>query len=167
MAARPWNDDDTAQLKDLHGQGRSLHSIAAEMGRSKGTINRHAARQQPPLTWERTQVAAATAARVIDAKAHRTALQLALLEDAAKLRKQLWEPCIAFNFGGKDNTYAEHDLAKPTFTDQLKIMQATGVAVDRSLKLAEHDSEGADQVRSLLGGLAEALGLAPDQPADA
>jgi hypothetical protein len=163
MAADPWTDADTTRLRQLHSAGKSLHAIAAEMGRAKSTIHRKA--KEAGLTFDRDTVAAATEAKMTDAKARRTALQLALLEDAEKLRTQLWEPCLAFNFGGKDNTYAEHHLDKPTFTDQLKIMQATGVAVDRSLKLAEHDSDGAEQVRSLLGGIAEALGLGTDHDA--
>ena len=162
MAARPWSDDEDERLRELHASGKSLHAIAGEMGRAKSTVSRESKRLQ--LSWTRDQVNAATEAKVADAKGRRAALQIALLEDAEKLRAQLWKPTLAFNFGGKDNTYNEHQLDQPTFTDQLKIMQATGVAGDRSLKLAEHDSDGAEQVRSLLGGIAEALGLVPDTP---
>ena len=165
MAATPWTDADTARLAELHATGRSLHAIAADMDRAKSTIHRKA--KDAGLSFDRDTVNAATDAKVADAKARRTALQLHLLEDAEKLRTQLWKKTLAFNFGGKDNTYNEHELDQPTFADQLKIMQATGIAVDRSLKLAEHDSDGAEQVRSLLGGIAEALGLLPDSPADA
>ena len=168
MAAPRWTDADTAALQAGHAAGKSLHAIAKELGRGKATVSRKA--NALGLKWDREQVQAATAAKTMDAKARRAALQLALLDDAERLREQLWAPCIVFNFGGKDNTYEQRELDKPTFTDQLKIMQATGVAIDRSLKLADHDSTGAEQVRSLLVGLADALGLTPepqDQPVDA
>ena len=161
-APRPWTDVDKATLYRLHGEGRTLTAIAKELGRSPAAVSRFCAQQAPPLSFDRAQTSAATEAKVADAKARRAALQLHLLDDAEKLRLQLWKRTVAFNFGGKDNTYNEHELDQPTFADQLKIMQATGIAVDRSLKLAEHDSDGAEQVRSLLGGIAEALGLGPD-----
>ena len=76
------------------------------------------------------------------------------------MREQLWAPATVFNFGGKDNTYEERVLDKPPFGDQLKIIQATGVAIDRSLKLADHDSgAGATVVVGLLQQTAAALGL--------
>jgi len=64
-----------------------------------------------------------------------------LLADVQRLRGQMFAPCKAFNFGGKDNTYAEVALEQPTFVDQLKIMQAATIAVDRSLKIAVHDTD--------------------------
>jgi hypothetical protein len=157
MTAPAWTTADDDTLRALHAAGKSCHAIATEMTRSKATISRHSKRLG--LLWDRAQVAAATAAKQTDAKGRRATLQLSLLEDAERLREQLWQPCIAFNFGGKDNTYEEHHLDKPTFADQLKIMQATGVAVDRSLRLADHDSAGSEVVKNILGSLAEQLGL--------
>ena len=133
-----WTSDDDAELTRRHGNGESLHSIAKAMGRAKATLSAKAAGLG--LSWEREQVAKAARAHAVDAKARRAALQVALLEDAERLRTQLWEQATVFNFGGKDNTYAEHTLDKPPYADQLKIMQATGIAVDRSLKLADYDN---------------------------
>lgn len=156
---RPWTKSDDAELTRRHGDGESLHSIAKSMGRGKATVSKKATALG--LTWERTRAAAAAQAHATDAKARRAALQVALLGDAEKLRSQLWEQATVFNFGGKDNTYEERTLDKPPFADQLKIMQATGIAVDRSLKLADYDTGGAEHVRSLLAGMAEQLGLTP------
>lgn len=158
---RPWTQQDDDTLTALNADGISLTECARRMERSKGPVSR--ASQRLGLTWDRTRTAVATQAAVTDAKARRAALQLSLLGDAERLRQQLWQPTIAFNFGGKDNTYNEHQLEQPTFTDQLKIMQATGIAVDRSLKLADHDDgTGAAQVVGLLQQTAAALGLHDD-----
>lgn len=158
MAARPWTQADDAELRRLHGEGKSLHHIAGEMGRGKGTISRKA--KDLGLPWDRTDTAAATSAKVADAKSRRAQLQLGLLEDAERLRVQLWQPTVAFNFGGKDNTYNETRLDEPTFADKLKIMQAAGAAIDRALKLDLHDAgAGTAQVIGLLQRTAAALGL--------
>ena len=159
-----WTDADTAELKALHGKGQSLHSIAKEMGRSKDTISRYAAKAG--LSWDRTRTANAAAAKAIDAKDRRAALQIGLLEDAARLREQLWaETAYATAVGGQEPQVMRWKMARPIPADQLKIMQAVGAAIDRSLKLADHDAgAGAEAVLSLLGGIATQLGVHPTQP---
>ena len=58
------------RVAELHAQGLSRNGIALELGRSGRTISRIAAEHVPPLTFERTRTAAATAAsRVSDASA--------------------------------------------------------------------------------------------------
>lgn len=154
-APRPWTPADTERLRELHGQGLTLTAIGKAMDRSKAIVSRYAA--TAGLSFDRSQVQAATAARVADAQGRRAALQLGLLEDAEKLRAQLWEPCVVFNFGGKDNTYEERRLDKPTFADQLKIVQAAGAAIDRALRLDLHDKPEPDKdVAAVAAGQVEA-----------
>lgn len=137
-AAARWTEAETDRLRALHAAGKSLHAIAAEMGRGKGTISAKA--KAAGLAWDREQVQAATQAKVADARERRATLQLRLLDDAERLREQLWQPAKWGNFGGRENTYNEVILDQPLFADKLKLMQAVGIAVDRSLKLADHDS---------------------------
>jgi hypothetical protein len=159
-APRPWTDDDDATLVDLYDRGLSLSAIANEMQRSKDTISKKAAKLD--LSWDRTRTAAATQAKVADAKGRRADLQLALLGDAEKLRTQLWtESDYAQAVGGQDARVLRWSMTEPTPTDKLKLMQAAGAAIDRSLKLAEYDSDRAEGVRSLLGGIADAFGITP------
>lgn len=87
---------------------------------------------------ERTREA--TEARSVDLKARRQELAELLLQDAHRLRKQMWEPTTAFAFGGKDNTYAEREIPEPTFVDKKNILGAVGIAVDRVLKLNAVDT---------------------------
>lgn len=128
---------DYDRVRDLHANGLGRNAIAEQMGRSGRTVSRIAA--ELGLTFDRERTKAATAAKVIDAKARRAALALALLDDAALLRAQLWSPAKAFNFGGKENTYNEVTLDEPTFADKRNIAQAVSVLLDRSIKLDAYD----------------------------
>jgi len=140
---RDWNT--TVPPVPISEQARRLKTSRTTIARRRKTLG---------LESDRTQTAAANEARRVDAKARRTAIAEGLLDDAEKLREQLFAPTVAFNFGGKDNTYEEHHLSEPTFADKLKIVQAVGVVVDRHIKLVEHDSDtGISEATSMLDQL--------------
>ncbi|MFE7853739.1 helix-turn-helix domain-containing protein [Streptomyces sp. NPDC057403] len=155
--ARPIDAKDRAAVKRLHKQGRTRNDIARAIKRSPSTVSKIAA--ELGLTFERgAEVVAATEARRIDLAARRVALAESLHQDAEKLREQLWQPCTIGAFGGKDNVWSQTRLEQPTFADQRNILAATGTAIQQSLKLQPAEGgEGADQVRSMLGALGEAL----------
>lgn len=159
MGHRPVDDEDRNQIVRLHAQGLSRNAIARAIGRSGRTVSRIAAELDPPLTFERgEQVQAATQAKVIDAKARRAQLALDLLDDAERLRLQLFAPTKAFNFGGKDNSYNETLLEEPTFTDKLKIVQAAATAIGKAIDIDKYDAgTGLDGVVSLLDRVAAGL----------
>jgi hypothetical protein len=159
MAAnRALTDHELEQIRTLHAAGQGRNDIARTLNRSGAVISKACA--ELGLSFDRSAVQAATEARKADAAAKRALLQVDLLDDAQRLRAQLWQPATVFNFGGKDNTYEERTLDEPPFADKLKIMQAVGAAVDRSLRLAEHDADGGlEQAKSLLTDLGKALGL--------
>lgn len=160
MGHRPVTDADRNQVVQLHAQGHSRNEIARSIGRSGRTVSRIA--DALGLTFERgEQVQAATQAKVIDAKAKRAQLALDLLDDAARLREQIWLPAKVFNFGGRDNDYNEVTHDEPPAVDKLKLIQAAATAASQSLKLDEYDRQtGADEERSMLVDLAEKLGAA-------
>ncbi|GAA0969835.1 hypothetical protein GCM10009555_017670 [Acrocarpospora macrocephala] len=152
MSGIPLSDDELQQIRDLHAQGLSCSAVADTIGRSRAAVSRAAAKMG--LAWDRSQTKAATEARVADAAAKRAQLALDLLDDAARIRAQLWEPCMAFNFGGRDNTYAEHQLERPDFAGQEKILRGMAIAVEKSLRLTDYDTgDDAAKVGSLLGSL--------------
>lgn len=154
-----WSKAEDEVLIRLHAEGRSLNSIAKEMGRGTGTVSDHG--QKLGLDWDRSKVVVATLAHMADAAKIRAALELELLQDADRLRRQLFAPTKAYNFGGKDNTYAEHLLPQPSAADQLKIMQATTIAVAHSLKIAEHDvAAGTDIAIGMLDKVAASIDMA-------
>ena len=160
---KPWTDQQDTELRALHGQGLTQAACARALGISNRRVSEHS--KVIGLSWDRSKTKAATEARVADNKSVRSQIEAGLLADVQRLRGQMFAPCKAFNFGGKDNTYAEVALEQPTFVDQLKIMQAATIAVDRSLKIAVHDSDSShDDAKSMLTGLAAAMGLAFRSP---
>lgn len=161
----PVTDDERARVSTLHAQGLSRNDIARELDRSGRTISRIA--NELGLRFDREATRAATAAKKADAAERRTALALALLGDAEQLRETLWAPTTVYAFGGRDNVFASEVLDQPDAATRLKILQATGVAVDRSLRLTEFDRDtSAEDAKSMLAALATGLGTAYRQLKD-
>lgn len=138
-SGRPITDEDRRRVAELHAQDKTRNEIARAIGRAQSTVSKIAA--ELGLEFDRTRTAEATRAKVLDAKDRRAQLALDLLADAERLRAQMWKPCTAFNFGGKDNSYAEVKLKEPTFRDKHEIARATAVLVDKHVRLTEVDSD--------------------------
>lgn len=167
----PWTDAEDQQLRELAASGNtSIRKMAVALDRHQSSVKRRL--DKLGIHLDRTQTAAATTAKVIDAKARRAALELALLEDAEEMRRRMFAKTTVYNFGGKDNTHNEHEVDEPPHADKLKLMQAAGIAIDRSLKIAEHDADTAiteavgalDQIADALTQVAKDLpDMGPDQ----
>jgi len=156
--ASPLSETERARILELHGEGVTRNAIAREVGRSPGTVSTVV--RDAGLSFERgAEVAAATVAKAMDNAARRARLEELLLEDALRLREQLWQPTLVYNFGGKDNTYEEHQLDRPDFGGQNAIMRTVGTAIDKAVRLAEvgKGSQDAGPVVSLLGALVDGL----------
>lgn len=144
---RAWNA--AVPPVPISEQARCLKTTTAVIVRRRKVLG---------LRSDRTATAAAVEAHRVDAKMRRAAIAEGLLEDVEKLRAQLFAPATIFNFGGKDNTYEERSISEPVFADKLKILQAVGVAVDRHIKLVEHDADsGVSETVGLLDGIAAAI----------
>lgn len=154
MAA--WTDEESARLTELHGAGESLHFIAKDMQRSKDTVSRWA--EKLGLSFSREKTAKAAEAVHVDNKARRALLESRLLTEAEKVIEQLWTPAIVYSFGGQFNEYAEHELDKPTFSDQKAIMQTASTAITASNKLHEMNAgSNADHSKAMLVKMQAAL----------
>lgn len=154
-------DDERARIHTMHAAGQSLGHIATELGRSKSTVSKFA--RDHGLTWGTDRTAKATDAKVASNREKRATLETRFLDEAAKLLDQLHEPFVAFNFGGKDNTYAERELPEPDVKAKQTLIQAAGTAVDKAVKLAEVDKAGAgaDAGKSMVGALFNAFRITP------
>jgi hypothetical protein len=131
--------DEALALYHTHGPT----AVQTQLGIPKATVTGWAkANGVRTVRTERTREA--TEARAVDLKASRQELAALLLADAHRLRAQMWEPTVAFAFGGKDNTYAEQEIPEPTFVDKKNILGAVGIAVDRVVKLNAVDESPAD-----------------------
>lgn len=89
---------------------------------------------------EKTRVA--VEAKVNDNALARAELAGLLLQDARRLRDQLFTSTVAYNFGGKDNTFAEHELPEPDFRAKQAILTSIAIALDKSMALERFDAEG-------------------------
>ncbi len=155
-SGRPIGDEDYEQVRRLHGEGFGRNEIARRIHRSGRTVSKLA--EEMGLSFDRGPTEVATEARKADGRARRAALALALLEDAERMRKQLFAPVTVYNFGGKDNTFEQALINEPSFRDKREIMTAVGIAIDRSVRLDEYDSGASlGQVVSLLDRLGASL----------
>lgn len=147
------------RVADLHARGYGRNAIARELGRPGSVITKIC--QELDLTFDRSATRVAVQARQTEAAAVRSELQLQLLEDAQRLRAQIWSPHTYIDHGGKDFQRVEWEQDEPTPVDKLKLMQAAGAAIDRSIRLGEVDRGGEiDAARTMLGQLLEQLGVA-------
>lgn len=97
--AQPVSAEERARLRQLHAKGLGRNAIAAELGRSAGTVTKLAA--EMGLSFDRAPTVAATAAAKADAAALRAALNLDYLADAQRLRQQVWQPHEYVDHGGR------------------------------------------------------------------
>ena len=118
-------------------------AVEKQFGIPKGTVTRWA-KAAGVETVSVSITRAGTEAASVYAKARRAELASMLLEDAHRLRAQLWMPARLVSFGGKDNTLAETMLDEPLFVDKKNILGAVGIAVDRAMKLEDYDRSAAD-----------------------
>ncbi|MEV8177205.1 hypothetical protein AB0O99_04055 [Cellulosimicrobium funkei] len=162
MPAPRYTPDEDALLRERLTAGVSQRAVAEELGRTPGSVASRA--HKLGIRSDRTATVAATQAVIVDAKARRAGLEVALLEDAERLRAQLWQPHTYFDWGGKDHDFDEHTVEEPTPSDKLKLVQAAGAAIDRALKLALHDADGGHtEAVGMLDGIAAAIAAAADR----
>jgi hypothetical protein len=160
MASGPLTDAERRKIKKLHAEGKGRNEIATMVGRSKAAVSKViAATGQSFARGE--EVKAATAAKVLDAKARRAQLQLDLLADAERLRRQLFESARVHSFGGKDHDFAVAVIPEPTFADKRNIVQAVVTVINASIAIDRHDRAGAE-LSGVDAYLAARLGPADD-----
>jgi hypothetical protein len=144
------------ELRELHAQGLGRNAIAREMGVAPVMVSRTA--DHLGLAFDRSRIQAATEARLADLAERRAVLAETLLDDAERLRAQMWQPAVVYAFGGKDNIYAEEPVSEPPPADKRALMSTAATAIDRSLKLVPaEDSSGADNEKSMLDNLAAGI----------
>lgn len=167
MPGGTTSEDRFDELRRLHADGLGRNAIAREMGIAPVVVSRTA--EHLGLTFDRSRIQAATEARLADLAERRSLLAEDLLDDAEKLRARLWEPTVVYAFGGKENVYTEEPVSEPPPADKRALMATAATAIDRCLKLvppAEHQGNGADDAKSMLGSLARGIAELIDGPAD-
>lgn len=155
----PLSDDERTRILELHAEGVSRNDIARQLQRSPGVVSKVVA--AAGKSFDRGgQVAAATQAKQQDNRARRAALESRFLDEANLLLDQLHQPHLVYNFGGRDNTYEEHQLSEPDVGAKGTLVSAASKAVTQAIRLAEVDSAaaGADEGRSIIAAFFAAVG---------
>lgn len=142
MPASKYTEAQRAEAIELY-RTEGPSAVAKKLGILKGTVTKWA-KAAGVETVSVATTRAGTEAASAYAKRRRAELATLLLEDAHRLRKQLWEPAIVHAFGGKDNTYEEHQLDEPTFVDKKNIISAVSTAVTSVTRLEDYDKSAAD-----------------------
>ncbi len=161
--AEPITDADRARFAELHSRGLGRNDIARELQRSPSTVTKLA--RAAGVTFDRTATAAATAAKQLDNRARRAALESGLLDDAEYLRGKLRKPYTVWAFGGIANEFNTAELDEPDAKATRELMSAVAQAVTSSVALAKVDQDaGVDHARSVLGQLGDALRQVAGEP---
>lgn len=141
---RPWTLADAAELRRLHGEGKTCGEIAKAMGRNGGTISEKAAKMG--LGFDRERTRDAVAALKADAAERRARLAMRHIEHAEKTLDRLDAPTYKTKIkdvGGSERV-VELDFVP---ADEYRLLTLTGKAHEEaSMKLDLHDAPRAQTV---------------------
>lgn len=146
-----------AILADIRSGELGRNEIARKHGVGLATVSRIADDEGLTGAWDRTATKNATEALRLDNAALRARTSRRFLEKANELLDQMDQPHIAFNFGGKDNTYVEHPMDRPPVADLRNLMVTAATAFDKHLKaeLFDGQHEGLAAVDAWLRGITD------------
>ena len=153
---RPVTDETRASVVQLHAAGKGRNEIAVELDIAAASVS--AIVKAAGLSFDRSKTSVAVKAHQVDLAIQRAELAQMALATARRLLTQMEQPHLAFNFGGKDNTYAEHELKRPPTGDLRNLMTSFGIAVQRSMELSKFDadpSEGLSAVDDWLAAVTQ------------
>lgn len=126
-------------IADAIRAGGKRNQIARDFDVGVGSVTLIA--QENGLAFDRSETKRATEAKVADNKAFRAEVSREFLEKARDLLEQMDGEHLAFSFGGRDNTYREHKLAKPPPAELRNLIVSAAVAFDKHLAADRHDSD--------------------------
>ena len=146
-----------AEVLDLYDKGLNRTQIARATGILETDLTDIL--REEGLVLDVTKVKARNKGRLEEAAEQRARIMRKMMNASESLLSQMDQPARVFNFGGRDNTFAEHELDEPPIADKLRLMQAAGIGVDKALALAAHDAGSARVSINLIMATAEKLGL--------
>lgn len=151
-----WSDTDRANALDQLRDGQTLADTARTTGIPRRTIADWARAEGIETSTPQARAKTARAREVLEAvtAAKRAELAAGLLADAQRLRAELFAPVVekramAVNQGGdlgQAIEVAEVPLDRPTPADQVKIMTAVAIAVDKIQLLTGEATERHEHV---------------------
>ncbi|SDD86385.1 helix-turn-helix domain-containing protein [Actinokineospora iranica] len=148
---------DRARVRELHAEGKTRNDIARAINRSPSTVTGIA--RSLGLSFDRSATAAATTARQIDNRARRAEIVGRLYGRAEHLLARLEAPAYTFTattINGIESTSLDHVPAP----DEKALASALSTHLSAAGRLEAVDADkGSESAKSMLGGLAVALGI--------
>jgi hypothetical protein len=154
MTPRPVTDEARARVMALHAAGKGRNEIAREVGYSTATITKIVS--AAGKSFDRSETAVAVAAR----KARRAAIVTRLFNRSefllARLEAPSFKTLVKIQGGGEESR--ELDFVPTPNERDLNAAIAGYLSTAAKLELQD-SSQGAEVAKSMLGNLAEALGI--------
>ena len=148
-----------AKVLDLHAKGLGRNEIAKLTGIGAASVTRIV--QADGGSFDRTKTEQAVKARQIDMASLRGQVAEKLLTRANELLDEMDDPFLAYSFGGRDNTYAEHQLERAPVEARHTMIRAAATAMRTHTDLVKFDSDqGQARAESLLDALAAGIEVA-------
>jgi len=147
-----------AEILKLHSEGLSRNEIARRTGVSAGSVTKHC--RTAGAAFDRSLTKDATEAKQVDLAAARLTLAQRLNVAANDMLDMIDKPFTVFNFGGKDNTFAEATLDSAPVEARRTIVTSAAIVFDKISRIVEKDNGGLEQTVGVLDALAGNLSAA-------
>jgi transposase-like protein len=162
--ARPLSYGRRQAILDAIAAGGTRNQVARDLGVSPGAVSRYA--RQAGHSFDRAPTAAAVLAARIDSAELRTRTARRLLDEANALLDDLGSAVVTIGaFGGRDNTWSEHQAAGHLPRDKRDLALAAGALLDRHLAIAAFTAGSEEQSPSDVDSWLASVTGQPDLPA--
>lgn len=162
--AKRVSEEERERIIAEFATGKSCNEIARQFGRATTTISTIAKNVGHEFGQVNTRVAREIKAAYDDERRQR--IRLETVDKAERVLAQMFEPAVVFSFGGRDNTYNEHEMDKPPPRDQRDIAQTFKTLMTVVFEIDKREQGGADE-RGILGRLFEQIEAEADEYGDA
>lgn len=151
-------DEQRAAVLALHAEGLPRNEIARRTGVSAGSVTNIC--NENDRTFDRSATKDASAARTVDLAAARINLAQRLNTAANDMLDMIDQPFTVFNFGGKDNTFAQATLDSAPVEARRTIITSAAIVFDKVSKVVDGAEDASEaSARSMLAELGEHLGV--------
>lgn len=154
-------DDQKAQVLALHADGHSRNEIARRTGISAGSVTNICAEND--RAFDRSATKDASEARRVDLADARLTLAHRLNTAANDMLDMIDQPFTVFNFGGKDNTFAQATLDSAPVEARRTIVTSAAIVFDKITRIVEKDNGGLDQAVGVLDQIADGFKAAAEK----
>lgn len=152
---------DAERARELHAEGLSCSRIAKTLRCAPSTVSRWAKAED--LTFDRAQTAAAVKAHAVDLAAGRVRPAEKMLAASEAMLGRIDEPYLVYNFGVKDSTFEQAQLASAPVEVRRNVITTAGSTFDKQTRIVEKSDTGAEQAAGLLDQLAAGFTAAAAQ----